>query len=51
MKLNPFQMWMVRQNLEYAKAEGIDTVVNRLLSGGYTSVAAAVRAEWERVKA
>ena len=43
--LNPFEKWMVKQNLEYAKLEGLETVVSRLLANGYERVASAVAKE------
>lgn len=33
---------MLRQNLEYAKAEGVAAVVDRLRAGGYDRIANAL---------
>jgi hypothetical protein len=42
-KLSPFDRWMVQRNLEYAKTEGVETVVARLRAQGYDRVASAVQ--------
>lgn len=42
MKLNPFQQWCVRQNVERAKTEGVTVVCARLRANGYPSIADAV---------
>lgn len=43
MKLNPFELWMVKSNMNYIKTEGIDVVVTRLRNNGYNRVADAVQ--------
>lgn len=45
--LDGYDLWMVRQNVEHAKTEGAETVVNRLRAGGYERIAAAVQREIE----
>lgn len=40
--LNPFEIWMVQQNMSYVDTEGLEVVVSRLKAGGYDRVAAAV---------
>lgn len=40
--LNPFEQWMVKSNLQYIEAEGVEAVVNRLRVQGYNRVADAV---------
>lgn len=47
MKLSPYERWMVRSNLEYAKRVGIDVVVKRLRANGYIRVAEAVREAYD----
>jgi hypothetical protein len=46
--LDAFDLWMVKQNLKYAKTEGLETVVARLRANGYHTVAAAVEQEYKR---
>lgn len=48
--LSPFEAWMVKQNVEHAQTEGIDSVVARLEGNGYHRVAAAVRADTNNLK-
>lgn len=45
--LNPFQQWMVRSNLQYIPAEGLDVVVNRLRANGYPNIADGVTEAYE----
>jgi hypothetical protein len=45
MKMDAFQLWMVKKNVEYARTEGTELTVARLRANGYPSVAAAVEAE------
>ncbi len=40
--LNPFECWMVRSNLQYIPAEGLELVVNRLRDNGYPNIAEGV---------
>lgn len=40
--LDPVEQWMVKSNLQYIEAEGVETVVNRLRVQGYDRVANAV---------
>jgi len=42
--LDAVELWMVKSNLEYVKAEGLETVVARLRANGYNRVAAGVEA-------
>lgn len=42
-ELSPYEQWMVRSNLEYVAAEGLDTVCARLEQNGYPRIAKAVR--------
>jgi hypothetical protein len=44
--LDAFDRWMVKQNIEHAKAEGLEPVVARLKANGYHRVALAVEKEW-----
>ena len=46
-RLNPFQQWMVRSNLQYIPAEGLDVVVNRLRANGYPNIADGVTEAYE----
>ena len=45
--LSAFEIWMVKQNLNYAQEEGLKTVTNRLISQGYIRVAQAVEQEYK----
>ena len=40
--LNPFERWMVAQNIKYVQTEGVEPVVAQLLANGYDRVARAV---------
>ena len=40
--LNGMEKWMLDRNIEYAKAEGVATVVSRLRSQGYARIADAL---------
>lgn len=40
--LDPVEVWMANQNLQYAQDEGLEVVTNRLKSQGYLRIAAAV---------
>jgi len=48
--LNPFEVWMVKQNLGYVKDEGLEIVVARLRAQGYNRVAEAVEVKAKAVK-
>jgi len=45
--LNPFEKWMVKSNMQYVPAEGIETVCARLRAAGYPQIAAGVEAQVE----
>lgn len=45
--LDLVDIWMVKQNLEHAKTEGLDVVINRLKAQGYLRVAAAVEEQFQ----
>ncbi len=47
LKLNAFDWWMVKRNLEYAKHEGIELVVSRLRRRGYRKVADVVQSSYD----
>jgi len=47
-KLTPFEQWMVKSNLAYVAAEGIDVVVARLRANGYNRVADGVQAAYDK---
>lgn len=40
--LTAYQIWMVKSNLKYIEAEGLETVVNRLRANGYNNIADGV---------
>ncbi len=42
-QLTPMDIWMVQQNIRYAKKEGVEVVVARLKEQGYHRVATAVK--------
>lgn len=44
-ELDPFERWMVKQNLEYVKTDGVKVVTARLCAQGYNRVADAVQVE------
>lgn len=48
--LDPYARWMAKNNIEYAKAEGVEVVVTRLRAHGYTDVAEAVAEHFTRTK-
>ncbi len=46
-QLNPFEIWMVRSNLETVKTKGIAWVVNTLNDNGYPKIAKAVKKAYD----
>lgn len=46
-KLNPFELWMVAQQLDYVKIHGLTTVLADLRSQGYDRVADEVARRYE----
>lgn len=45
MALDAFDRWCVRQNIEHAKTEGVESIVAQLRANGYPAIADAVQAE------